>query len=353
MTNKLCLVMIVKDEAKIIERCLESVKDIIDCYSIVDTGSADGTKKIIEDFFFKHNIPGGVYVRPWKNFGHNRSEAFELAKTNAEYSLLVDADMVVKISPDFKKELSAECYFIKQVNGNLVYQNTRILKNSLAWKCIGVTHEYWKADDCFNGIHLDGIHIEDINDGGSRGNKFDRDITLLEQGIEEDPGNARYMFYLANSYRDVRMYDKAIEWYTKRIEAGGFEEEVWHAMYQRGMCRIWKQDQALTIINDLLMAVDFRRWRMEPLYQLLRYFRETEQYATGYVIGKALYNIQYPKFDILFIEKDVYDWKLNDEISLAAWYAGHKEEAKHYSKLALDSNLPEEDKDRIEKNLTF
>lgn len=349
--NKLCLVMIVKNEEKIILRCLESVVGIVDCYSIVDTGSTDNTKKVIEDFFFKHKIKGGVYRREWKNFGHNRSEAFGLAKDKAEYSLLIDADMVLK-NTDFDGKLTADAYTLKQHSGNLVYQNTRIIKNSLNWKCIGATHEYWKAEDCFNMTDMPTLQIMDVGDGGSKADKYQRDIALLLQGIEEEPDNGRYMFYLANSFRDTGNYDKAIEWYTKKINTPGWDEEIWHAMYQRALCRIWKRDDSLTIVNDLMMAVHARPWRLEPLYQLLRYLREMEMYMTGYMLGKYFGVVAFPIHDTLFIEKDVYDYRFYDEMSLAAFYSGHKEESKMWTEKAKDFPLmPQIDKDRIENNL--
>ena len=40
--------MIVKDESKVIKRCLDSVKPLIDYWVIVDTGSKDDTKKVIK-----------------------------------------------------------------------------------------------------------------------------------------------------------------------------------------------------------------------------------------------------------------------------------------------------------------
>ena len=59
----LCLNMIVKNESKIITRCLDSVKDYIDYFVICDTGSTDGTQDIIKDYFKKHNIKSRFYSR--------------------------------------------------------------------------------------------------------------------------------------------------------------------------------------------------------------------------------------------------------------------------------------------------
>ena len=45
-----------KNESRIIERCLDSVKDICDYMTICDTGSTDGTQEIVKAYFEKHNI---------------------------------------------------------------------------------------------------------------------------------------------------------------------------------------------------------------------------------------------------------------------------------------------------------
>ena len=42
-----CLNMIVRNESSVIQRCLDSVKGFIDYWVIVDTGSIDGTQKIV------------------------------------------------------------------------------------------------------------------------------------------------------------------------------------------------------------------------------------------------------------------------------------------------------------------
>ena len=55
---KVTLCMIVKNESHIIRDCLESVSKTIDRYDITDTGSDDGTQKIIKDFFEEKGIPG-------------------------------------------------------------------------------------------------------------------------------------------------------------------------------------------------------------------------------------------------------------------------------------------------------
>jgi glycosyltransferase involved in cell wall biosynthesis len=92
-----CLNMIVKNEAGVVQRCLDNVLPFIDHWIIVDTGSTDGTQKIIQDHL--SDVPGELHERPWRNFGANRSEALELAKSKADYVLIIDADDVLDTVP--------------------------------------------------------------------------------------------------------------------------------------------------------------------------------------------------------------------------------------------------------------
>lgn len=43
--------MIIKNESKIIKKCLNSIADYLDYWIISDTGSTDGTQDIIKSFF--------------------------------------------------------------------------------------------------------------------------------------------------------------------------------------------------------------------------------------------------------------------------------------------------------------
>ena len=88
------LAMIVRNESAIIERCLAHVREHIDYWTIVDTGSTDGTPYIVRDAL--QGIPGVVYDRTWVDFGYNRSELMQLARGTAQQLLLLDADMVVE-----------------------------------------------------------------------------------------------------------------------------------------------------------------------------------------------------------------------------------------------------------------
>src|ERR1017187_2429569 len=94
------LCMIVKDEAHIIERCLDSVMGHITGWVIVDTGSTDGTQDLIREELA--DIPGVLLEEPFVNFSVNRTSLINHARQfvqapvrrglNTGYLLLLDAD---------------------------------------------------------------------------------------------------------------------------------------------------------------------------------------------------------------------------------------------------------------------
>lgn len=302
--------MIVKNESKIIKRCLDSVLPIIDSYCIVDTGSTDGTQDIIREVL--KDIPGELVERPWVNFGHNRQEALDLGRKWGDFLLLVDADMVLKIKESFNKKNilnSVDAYEIIQVNGSLSYYNTRLVNTRLRWKCIGVTHEYYGVDVGHSRETMEDLWFNDISDGGSKSDKFERDIRLLTQGLKDEPDNERYMFYLAQSYKDTGRNEEAIEWYKKRVKAGKWREEVWYSYYMICLCYI--------NLNNLdeaeKWAIEGHKYypvRSEALYLMCKTYRIKGMHEKSYKFYKLGAGIPYPKGDRLFITSSVYTQKL-------------------------------------------
>jgi tetratricopeptide (TPR) repeat protein len=331
--GKLCLNMIVKNESRIIKRLFDSVIHIIDSYCISDTGSTDDTIQIIQEYMKAAGKPGEVYTEPFQNFGYNRTHALERAATWGEYALLLDADMKLIVLPEFNKDTFTDyAYNIIQKNETMEYYNLRIAKTGIGITCVGPTHEYYNIPQGKQSIVIRSLRINDIGDGGAKADKFERDVRLLTKGLETEPTNARYMFYLANSYRDLLRPRDAIQWYKKRVDAGGWVEEVFYAAYEMG-----NQYKA---IGDLANAVYW--WmeaynrhpkRAESLYELTKYYRETGKHHIGQLMCNAAKAIPFPTGDVLFIKHNVYDYLLDYEHSVLAYYSGAKVD--HYKYLDL------------------
>jgi tetratricopeptide (TPR) repeat protein len=315
--------MIVKNESRIIQRLLHSVVNIVDTYCICDTGSTDDTKKVIIDFFSSRGISGEVFDEPFQNFGYNRTVAMQRAAGKADYLLLLDADMMLVVSPEFKKEdLKEGAYQITQQGGTLVYYNTRLIKSTICATCVGPTHEYYNIPMGYQTAKLLTLSIRDIGDGGAKSDKFERDIRLLKGGLETEPKNGRYMFYLANSYRDNGKKEEAIEWYKRRIAVGGWAEEIWNSAYHIGTCyKDLKKDAEA--VYWWLEAYNLRPTRAESIYQLTKYYRVSGKHTLSLNFYKVGKEIPFPKDDVLFIEKDVYEYLFDYELLVIAYYVKH------------------------------
>src|SRR5689334_3658427 len=137
---RVCLSMIVKNEAHVIERCLRSVKPWIHSWAISDTGSSDGTQDIIRKFMA--DKPGELIERPWVDFATNRNEALELARRHGDYALIIDADEIIETDADFKwGKLDAPGYLLELVYGELRYRRVALPRLDSDWKWKGVLHE--------------------------------------------------------------------------------------------------------------------------------------------------------------------------------------------------------------------
>lgn len=153
--------------------------------------------------------------------------------------------------------------------------------------------------------------MSDYTDGQNRDNKYRRDVDLLLSALRDkyiDPTlKSRYIFYLAQSYRDLKQYDKSIKYYKQRIELGGWEEEVFCCYYQIGLAYLIKEDTH-NALEYLLKAYNYRPTRIEPLYQLAKYYRINKQYHISKIfLGRCLKAKELPN-DMMFVEKLIYSY---------------------------------------------
>jgi glycosyltransferase involved in cell wall biosynthesis len=141
MSNTIGLCMIVKNESKIILRCLESARPIVDYVLIEDTGSTDGTQAIVREWLNRVGMIGEVYEEPWRDFGYNRSHALTRMRKNKniDYALILDADDYIEYKPDFnvaafKNGLSKDQYEVELRHGAISYLRTQICSNKINFR---------------------------------------------------------------------------------------------------------------------------------------------------------------------------------------------------------------------------
>jgi glycosyltransferase involved in cell wall biosynthesis len=349
--------MIVRNEAHIVHEVLETVAPYITSWVIVDTGSDDGTQDVIRRHMEKLGIPGELHERPWRDFGRNRSEALELAQKHGDYIWVIDADDLVVGTPDFS-QLTADTYLL-QYGGpsSLRYWRRQLFRDGMPWRYEGVVHEFAECDVPWVQARVEGDYYIESRRLGSRNlnqEKYARDRDLLVLDVARHPDNTRSVFYLARSYYDMGEYGNACEWFLRRAEMGGWEEEVFYSRYQAA--------QAMAKIGEPWPEVEFaylRAWevrptRSEPLFAIAQQYRFDQRYHLGYLFASRAAAIPFPEGDELFVHSDVYAWHAQDELAICAYWIGeYQETIALCQRLLAGSDTPDAERDRITENLEF
>ena len=325
---RVIVLLMIKNESRIICRSIQSALSIADAICVSDTGSTDNTVQLLKGFYPTLPIPGKTYEHSWINFGKSRTQSFLDAKALCEelkwdlaktYALAIDADMELVVESSFNKQtdLTGTGYSLTQKAGTLHYINARLLRLDKPWTCVGCTHEYWDGPN-EGSISDSKLWINDRNDGGCKADKFTRDLAMLEEELKEQPTNVRTHFYLAQTFKCLGRHEESIEMYKRRIMLGGWFEEVWYSHYM-----IAHQYLELKKVEEAefwaLKAQAFNSYRAEALYQLVKHFRIVGQQWKAMHYYLEAKKIQKPSV-ALFLESEIYDHLLDYEYTVLQYY---------------------------------
>lgn len=349
--------MIVKNEAPVISRCLQSVRPLIDHWLIVDTGSTDGTQDIVRRQLA--DLPGELLERPWVDFGHNRSEALALARPHAAYSLVIDADDELLVPPEFARPaLEADSYIVDIEDAGLAYQRPQLVNNTLAWRYVGVLHEFLTCPDARTTGHFP-LAMRRNHDGRRRRDPrtYEKDAEVLERALnaETDPFLvARYTFYLAQSYRDCGNTTAALAAYLRRADLNFWNEEIFVSLVQaaRLMEKLGRGVDDIVAIYERAMVVC--PLRSEAAHGASRLCRLQGRHAQGYDVARRGLLQAAERSGGLFIEPWIFDYGLLDEFAVNASWVGRYAESRDACDLVLSrDSLPAPDRERVASNLRF
>lgn len=337
MAKTLGLSMIVKNEAHVILRLLNSVSPIIDYWVIADTGSTDGTQEIIQKFFKEKGIPGQLLQIDWiDDFSYARNKSLEEVEKHVDYGFWIDADEELIIGPSFDKEkmLSQDFHSVslQTVYGRVDYTRKNIWKTGMNFKWEGPIHELLGSKEETLGSIAVGAHVIVRPEGSSWGNvkeKYSGHAKILQKHAEET-NDPRWVFYTAQSYRDAQEYEKAIEWYSKRAQMNsGFMEEIFISkfMVARLSEGLGKPKNECTILYQEANSADHMRG--ESIKSLVQMYHRLQDWENAYVF--SLYGLRYNKNNpyphrVLFLDKGLYDYEMLELHSLSCFYTNRKEE---------------------------
>jgi hypothetical protein len=328
------LVMIVKDAMDDLPRTLAAAKPYISSWTICDTGSTDGTQAFIR-----------------KTLRGIRSLALERARGTADWLMLMDADMAPTFAEGWEPDPAMDAYMIEMGRHTATsYRLPLLVSGRLAWKSFGAVHEYTALADgsAYQREATDGLTIDMTALDRSSPEKFAWHATMLEASLAEDPANARTVFYLAQTYRCLGRTEEARAMYLRRAAMPGYDEETYYAAYQAAMLATDWQTQA----TELMAAWEMRAWRGEALCSLLRILNAHNLHQAAYALSGHVPTLH--KVELMFVMRDVWDWGIKFERSIAAWWCGWYVEARMLcDELLANPRLPDDIRTQVEANRAF
>lgn len=349
----ICLNMIVRDEAHIVHEVLDSVAPYISSWVIVDTGSTDGTQDLIRSHMAGLGISGELHERPWVNFGHNRTEALTLAQGHGDYIWVIDADELLVGAPDFSR-LDADIFWLRYGDQACIFWLAQLFRDGVPARWVGSTHECVQWDAPRVEARLEGeyrIEYRQLSARNLSGHKCERDRDLLLADVERNPDDARSVIYLALSYFCLSDFVNARHWYARRVQMGGWEEEVYYAMYRLAESMANLNEPWPDVQDAYLRAWEYRPTRAEPLHAIAHRYRTEQRYRLGYHFAERAAEIPFPADDIIDVRGEIYAWRAIDEQAVcASWIDKQAETFKLCRHLLARSDIPEHDRQRIAGN---
>jgi len=372
--NRFCFLAIVRDESRVIERCLTSVKDIATSYLICDTGSKDDTISKIEVFMAGAGIPGEVITREWRSYGENKSELLKVFRAHpvvgdAKYICWLDADEVFITNPKvdtsyptkedadklygYLEKRTENVYRIKTIYGLLTYVRWQFARNNQLYE--------WKLpyQEYFAGTvsHVDhDLDLSLWNFSRHEGNSSnDPDITkkrieMSERWMErnpDDPSMDRMIFYLAEAYTSIDP-NKAVELYKRRLEMGGYYQEKYISML-----KIAELVEPQYKLMYWALAQDMVPERLEAYYDMFIYYYSRGNHRKAAAIFFAAPSSRVPPAG-LFIKHQIYDYLFDMNGSVSLYYTGEYKKAYEVcASLLARKTYPPTEAAQVEKNMSY
>jgi tetratricopeptide (TPR) repeat protein len=396
--QKICLILLVRNQNDNINNLLESVKSIIDMISIIDFKLPNELDNDLIDSIINwgknNNLPTKINIDQFKNLSYNKTNSIKISKTefpNTDYFLLSELDFIWNVNNFDKESLFENKYDVIQNIDN--YRSTRLLSAKINWVCHLNTYEYWndvneKSND--NGSLLTTLSID------KKLNNDKETITLLIKDLSipniSKYDKSRIKFHLGHVLKNVDMFEEAINYSEERLTEKGCQEEIYCSIHNIGMSYEkwgWKIKQCIEYfnkelktdddtkyinkwnkknlnVNELLTenaklfqqaisyykkAYEFRSTRSESLYSAAKLYRLigiNEIYQLAYqtiIIGKK---IKCPT-DYLFVNKECYDYLFDYELMMICYLIPNKksEGKEAMVRLSNRNDLPDYIKENI------
>ena len=328
---ELSVALIVKNEEKVLARCLESIKDLVSEIIIVDTGSTDTTKDIALKYTNK------IYDFKWINdFSAARNFSFD--KCTKDWIIWLDADDVIKENDkekirklDFSDKEIILCKYEyahdEYDNSTLSFKRERIIKRSLNLRWEQPIHEYLPLNGKIYQTDIEIHHYKQANNS-------ERNLNILQDIIKKNPNDSRLQYYLGKELYDFGKFDDAKKWLKKFVNNPLSWWEDKYSAYLK-LAEISFKDDELKFKKYVFECINLEERKAEAYFLLGRFYESKNSYVKAIQWYKHCLNVDFPS-DLnssLLIEQ--YTWAPALQLCVCYNYVGDIEKANYYNDLVL------------------
>lgn len=179
--------------------------------------------------------------------------------------------------------------------------------------------------------------------------RYTKDKELLLKDYQGNPSDGRTLFYLAQTCACLNQMEECYDFYRKRIDAGGFQEEMFHSYLRLGEVGSSIGKHWNVVLDHYICAFELLG-RAEPLVKLAEYYRSQNMWKSSYMFAKKACELEYPMDAVLFVDKRLYDYTRWHLLGIVAYYDKKYEEGIKACEIAI-KNGPEFEIDK--SNLKF
>ncbi len=277
------LCMIVKNEEEVLERCLDSIRDLVDEIIIVDTGSVDETKRIALEYTDK------VETFPWiDDFAAARNYAF--SRASMDFCMWLDADDVMEekdragflklkqsLTPDTDMVMMRyEVAFDEQGAPSFWYYRERLIRNHRGYLWKGAVHE--AIAPVGNVVYSDvAVTHRKIHAGDG-----DRNLNIYRKMLADGKTlEGRERYYYGRELYYHQMYEEAIRTFDMFLKSpDGWVENKIEACLLMGKCHRALGDRQAAL-GALLESLEYDVPKAELCCEIGAWFMESGQYETA------------------------------------------------------------------------